>query len=99
MISIMLPRDTERPHAREIEGHERLLTDDPGIVSGRDLEGRLGPDLELTAVRHPDMEATGQRDPDMVVLAKLRPGDVLDLLGPVPAWAEDHAPDDDVPRS
>jgi len=41
-----------RAHGLEIHGDPRLVTDHPGIVSGRDLEDVAGPNLELGPVAH-----------------------------------------------
>src|SRR5439155_2001306 len=58
-----------RAHGLEIHGDPWLVTDHPGIVSGRDLEDVTGPDLELGPVAHLSSQLAAEGDPEVMELA------------------------------
>ena len=63
-------RHADRSHiAEDVQDDDRVIPDDPGIVSGRDVEDIAWPELGHLAVVHLYLEATGQQDLEMVDLA------------------------------
>ncbi len=74
----------------------RLVSDDPDVVAGRDVEHVAGDDLELGAIVHHHMRSARDADSDMMELAALGSGDGLDVLRPMMARLLDEAPDDQV---
>src|SRR5438270_2830688 len=77
----------------EVEHHAGLLADDPGVVPRRHVKRLAWPELALAAVVHPQRHAAFQDVADVVYLARIGPGDRLDVLRPAPARLEDAAPD------
>jgi hypothetical protein len=86
----------ERPHRLEVHPHPWLVPDDPGIVSGWDLEDLAGADLEFRAVGHLGPQAACERNPQMMELARVSAGYGLYVNGPAPARLVGHPADDRV---
>ena len=55
--------------AEDVHQDDRLVTDDPGIVSGRDVEDVARPELGRLAIVHLHPETTRQQDLEVMDLA------------------------------
>ena len=82
-------------HAGDIDNHDRLVADHPGVVAGRQQRDIAGAELVLAAVVHAHPEAAGYVILEMRRLAALGTGDVLDVRRPAPAGLEGGATEGD----
>ncbi len=66
----MVIRHTDRADiAGDVDHDDRFIPDDPGIVSGRDVEDVARPELGRLAIVHLDVQATRHQHLEMVDLA------------------------------
>ncbi len=79
--------DAHEVRARPLDRHPRLVTDHPGVMSGRDLEDRIGRDVERLPIVHADMQDAGDRVPEVVDLAAWGAHRGCEIHGPSPAGA------------
>src|ERR671936_1517050 len=71
-----------------VDDHNRLVSDDPGVVAARQRGDLAGAGDELGAVVHTDRELAGDVVLEVRRLAAVRSGDRLDVVGPAPARLE-----------
>ena len=96
--SLSRPRHGARIGSRtsEVERHPRIVTHNPGVVTGWDLVHHVGTDFELASIGQLHLEPAGERDAQVVVGAAVRPDRGLDINRPAPAGLHHHAADHDV---
>src|SRR5215204_3987646 len=72
----------------EVDEDARLVADDLRVVPGRDRHDVAGPAFALGAVVHDHLHPPGHAVAEVGDLARVGPGDRLDVLGPPPARLE-----------
>ncbi|WOX26242.1 MFS transporter [Streptomyces solicathayae] len=78
--------------AAPVDGHARLVAEDPGVVSRLDVEEGAGGQLGGRAVVEDHLHAAADDVTDVMGHAALGADDRLDVLGPLPARLEDGPP-------
>src|SRR5262249_54015038 len=68
-----------------IDRYDGVVSDNPGIVTGRDQDELAGPCLGFFSVGHLDHHATGHLVEEMRRLTEIRACDRLDVVRPLPA--------------
>ena len=87
-------RDAERPGTRPLQGHPRVVTHDPRVVTRWDLVDRVRQDVELVPVVGHDMHHPGDRVAEVVELAGRRSRHRRHVRRPSPARHVRGAPHD-----
>ena len=84
-------RSAEPEDARDLDGLERFVTDDPCIVARRDVEDVVGSDVDLLTIRHLHVELAAYRHTEVADGAGWRADEGLEVHGPSPPGL-DHCP-------
>ena len=82
-------------HPGDVDDDHGFIADNPGVVTGWDVDGFAGADVAFGAIVHPEVHGSGELDSEMGGLAARGTGDGFDVGGPAPSGLEGCAAEGD----